>query len=46
MYDYPKWFMEAVEELEEALAEGHIGHTDFNIQMEELEKELEEHENV
>ena len=47
MFDeYPKWFMDAVRELEGELADGHIGHTTFNRAMEDLECELQEVEGV
>ena len=45
MFGYPDWFMKEVAELEEALADGHIGHTDFNLEMEYLEEQLNEREN-
>lgn len=38
--EWPRWFISEVEQLEQDLADGHIGHTEFNRCMEELEEEL------
>lgn len=44
MQNYPNWFWTAVQELEQDLADGHMGHSQFNKAMEELEQELLEEE--
>jgi len=44
MFEYPDWFMKEVEELEEALGDGYISHSEYNQEMEYLEEQLNERE--
>jgi hypothetical protein len=43
-FGYPDWFMNEVRQMEEDLADGHIGHSEFNRCMAELEDQLDQEE--